>query len=221
MTSQLRSSLVDELADSNIPLVLIGRLVEGQAIPSVAGDDAAGVADAVAHLVALGHTRIAHIGGPQDMSTGRDRYQGYLAGLDANGLESDPSLTAVALGFDEASGAQACRELLGWTRDFTAIIAASDAIAFGCSDALSDAGLMIPRDVSLVGFGGWPSSLRTSPPLTTVVVPYDEIGRIGGRLLLAQLLGEEIDRDVTRVKGQLVVRSTTRRLIGANDVGAI
>jgi LacI family transcriptional regulator len=208
MTSQRRSNLVDELAGVQIPLVLIGRVVEGTAVPAVTGDDVAGTIEAVGHLAALGHSRIAHIAGPQDTSTGRDRYYGYLAGLRERGLGVDPSLVVVAQAFDEVSGARACRELLGWTRDFTAIAAASDAIAFGCFDALAEAGLTIPRDVSVVGFGGLPSSLRTSPPLTTVALPYAEIGRLGGKLLLAQILGENVPPEVLKLKGQLVVRGT-------------
>jgi LacI family transcriptional regulator len=218
MTSQLRSSLVNELAGLQIPLVLIGRVVDGIAMPAVAGDDAAGVFDAVDHLAGLGHSRIAHIAGPQDTSTGRDRYHGYLAGLRERGLELDPSLVVVAQAYDEISGARACRELLGWTRDFTAIAAASDGIAFGCFDALAEAELVIPRDVSVAGFGGLPSSLRTGPPLTTVAFPYAEIGRLGGELLLAAILGENVPREVVRLKGQLVVRGSTGPPVSQTDV---
>ena len=209
MTSHLKSNLMEELSGLRIPVVLVGRLVDGLAIPSVACDDFGGESEAVAHLVSLGHRRIAHVGGPQDTSTGRDRFHGYVAGLREHGLEEDPALIAMAAGFDHESGAQALRELLGWTRDFTAITTASDAIAFGCFDALAEAGLTIPGDVSLVGFGDWPASLRTSPPLTTVAFSHDEIGRIGGRLLLAQLAGQAPPGEPIRVSGQLTVRSTT------------
>jgi len=209
MTSHLRSNLTEELGALNIPLVLIGRVVDGWKVPSVAADDQWGMAEAVFHLADLGHTQIAHIGGPADTSTGRDRYHGYLAAMEERGLEADPSLVVTAASFDEVAGAKACRELLAWTTDFTAITVGSDAIAFGCYDALSEEGLEIPGDVSLVGFGGWPAGTRANPPLTSLWMPYDELGRIGGELMLAQIRGDESETEVVRVRGQLIVRETT------------
>jgi LacI family transcriptional regulator len=211
MTSHLRSNLVQELAETQTPLVLVGRNVDRVSVPSVASDDVNGVTDAVAHLAALGHTRIAFIGGPLDISTGRDRYRGYVEGLRVHGLDSDPSIVAFASRFDEHAGTQACQELLAWTRDFTAIVTASDTLAFGCYTALAGTGLSIPAEVSMVGFGGWPSSRRACPPLTTISVPHSEMGCIGGNLLLAQIRDEYERPQVVRLKGQLVVAGSTAR----------
>jgi LacI family transcriptional regulator len=93
-TAHLRSSLLAEAAAAGLPVVLVNRRAEGYGFPSVSVDNERGIAMAVSHLVSLGHRRIAHIAGPQDVSTGLSRYRGFLAAMADNGLpveEAAPS----------------------------------------------------------------------------------------------------------------------------------
>ena len=125
-TAHLRSPLLAEAARAEIPVVLMNRLVEDYSIPSVSVDNERGVRMAVSHLAELGHRRIAHIAGPQDLSTGRSRYQGYVAAMAACGLPVDPGLVVFAGRFSLEEGQRCCRELLELPEPCTAVAAGND-----------------------------------------------------------------------------------------------
>ncbi|HSL26152.1 MAG TPA: LacI family DNA-binding transcriptional regulator, partial [Acidimicrobiia bacterium] len=133
-TAHRNTPAIDTVVAAGIPLVLVNRTVENHQVPAVTGDDHAGIGLAVRHLAELGHTRIAHIGGPQHLSTGLDRYGSFLAWLMLVGLEADPRLVAFADWYHEDPGAKAFRSLLDRRADFTAVVAANDLIAIGCYD---------------------------------------------------------------------------------------
>ena len=143
-TAHLRSPLLAEAAAAEIPVVLVNRHAEGYGFPSVSVDNERGIAMAVSHLVALGHRRIAHIAGPQDVSTGLSRYRGFVAAMAAHGLTVDPALVAHASAYSLEEGDRCCRELLAADRGCTAIAAANDMLAVGCYAALEAAGLSCP-----------------------------------------------------------------------------
>ncbi len=209
LTSHLRDPTVGELLASGTPVVLAGRTVEDHHVSTVISDDISGMALAVAHLAEMGHRRIAFVGGPQNVSTGRRRYEGYLLGLQKAGLVPFHPLVEFAESFDDLSGVKACAKLLDWGEDFSALIASSDGIAMGCFEALLGHGLEVPGDVSLVGYGGARVGLHLRPTLTTVEIPYREIGRSAAELLLATIAGSD---DVSQVVFQpsLRVGSSTR-----------
>jgi LacI family transcriptional regulator len=201
--------LLMELAGNGRPLVLVNRTTDDERLPSVVPDDRDGMRQAVAHVAGLGHTRLAHIAGPLDLSTGIHRYEGFEQGLERAGLALDPDLVVVADRFTEAEGTRLCRELLVRGLRFTALLAANDLIALGAIDALREAGLDCPRDVSVVGFNDMDWSVRVSPPLTTVRVPHHELGVAAGELLLERLAdpGAPVRHEVLPV--ELVSRAST------------
>src|SRR5215207_11553583 len=164
--------LLHELAANGRPLVLVNRATDDAGLPSVVPDDSDGMRQAVEHLAALGHRRVAHLAGPHHLSTGVHRHEGFVAGMHAARLPVDDDLVVAGSLFTEAEGARQCRELLERGREFTAVLAGNDLLALGCIDALRDAGLDCPRDVSVVGFNDMDWSARFSPPLTTVRVPH-------------------------------------------------
>ena len=189
-TARLDHELLSEISDSGQPIVLVNRRVEDEALPAVAADDRGGVRLAVEHLASLGHTRIAHLGGPQNLSTGHQRHLGFLDAMEAVGAEPD-GLVAFGEAFTEAEGARLCRELLDDAAGVTAIVAGNDLMALGCYDVLAERGLRCPTDLSVVGFNDMPFADRFHPPLTTVRIPHYEIGAAGADLMLALLRGEE------------------------------
>lgn len=208
-TARREHPLLHEIAGAGHPVVLVNRATDDESLPSVVADDRDGMRQAVEHLVELGHRRIAHLSGSLELSTGAGRLRGFTEALSGLGLEADPALTPVARAYTEAEGARVTRELLAATEGVTAIVAGNDLLALGCLDALRDAGLECPRDVSLVGFNDMDWLDRLSPPLTTVHVPHYRLGAEAAGLLLDRLAGRESAPRHLVLPCHLVVRGST------------
>ena len=186
-TARLDHELLSEVAGT--PLVLVNRNFEDRSVPAVAVDDRAGIGLAVAHVSGLGHRRIGHLAGPQNVSTGHRRYLGFLDAMQAAKLEVPEGAISFTAALTESEGARSSAELLERQPQVTAIVAGNDRLAIGCYDTLTALGLQCPQDVSIVGFNDMPFVDRLRPPLTSVRVPQREIGTAAADLLL-QLLAE-------------------------------
>ena len=195
-----------------VPIVLVNRTIGSNALPSIVGDHRTGVGLLVRHLVEFGHTEIAHVAGPQWLSTGVSRLDGFRAAMNDLGLEARPELIVESAMFRTDDGRVACRELIESGAEFTAIVAGNDLIALGCYDVLAEHGRAVPRDVSVVGYNDLTFIDRVDPPLTTVSVPYQEMGAAAARQLL-DLLGTGEDREMSyrpvELAPELVVRAST------------
>lgn len=203
----------DDLIESSVAegyhVVLINREVESDGMSCVIADDAAGVAAAVRHLAGLGHRRIAEVAGPQDISTGYRRHQGFLAAMQAAGLEVEPGLSGICDTFSEAEGRRVTADLLARDRGFTAVVAGNDLLALGCYDALADAGLSCPRDVSVTGFNDMPFADKFCPPLTTIRIPLYEMGQRAAEAVLDGIRSPAMKRRKIVLPSELVARSST------------
>jgi LacI family transcriptional regulator len=208
-TARLDRELLAELAARGTPLVLVNRSFEDGRVPAVAVDDRRGILLAVGHVIELGHTRIGHIAGPQNLSTGHRRYLGFLEAMRAGGLEVPDEHVCFAAAFTEEEGAAAYTELLDAAPDLTAIVAANDLVAIGCYDALESRGRRCPDDISIVGFNDMPFLDRLRPPLTSVRVPQREIGNVAADLLLERLSGGSQTVREILLEPTLVVRGST------------
>ena len=197
-------------AAAGLSLVLINRRITSHAIPAVVADDRSGVRQAVEHLAALGHERIAHVAGPQWASTGAARHEAFLETLAAVGLEPDADAIRFGDAFTEEQGERALTELLDARVEFSGLVAGNDLMALGCYDALAERGLRCPDDVSIVGFNDMPFADKFNPPLTTVRIPHYEMGLRAAELLLERIGdddGEPAEDLVLPV--QLVQRAST------------
>jgi LacI family transcriptional regulator len=208
-TAHLRSPLLAEAARAELPVVLMNRLAEDYSFPSVSVDNERGIRMAVTHLAALGHRRIAHIAGPQDLSTGLSRYRGYLAAMTASGLPADPGLVVFAGAFSVQEGLRCCRELLGVPERCTAVAAGNDMLALGCYAALDAAGLSCPGDLSIVGFNDMPFIDLLRPPLTTVRFPHYQVGTEAAQLLLEQIGGTGGPVKILYLAPEFITRGST------------
>jgi LacI family transcriptional regulator len=200
------------LADAagELPMVLINRRMFNHAVPAVVADDRSGVRQAVEHLAALGHERIAHVAGPQWLATGADRREGFVQALRGVGLDPDPELISVGEAFTEEQGARSFHALLEARREFTALVAGNDLMALGCYDALAERRISCPDDVSIVGFNDMPFADKFNPPLTTVRIPQYEMGRRAAGLLLERIEGDgTAAREDIVMPVQLVQRAST------------
>jgi LacI family transcriptional regulator len=183
-TARLDHPLLRRLQEQDVKIVLINRRIENLQMPFVVGDDATGIALAVRHLADLGHTRIAHIAGPQTTSTGVERSRAFRHAVRDHGAVEDPALIVDCAHWSEGDGAGAMRELLDRGAGCTAVVAGNDLIALGCYDVFAERGISCPEDISVVGFNDMPFLDKLRPPLTTVGVPHHELGAEAARMLL-------------------------------------
>ena len=127
----------------------------------------------------------------------------------ARGLALPDQYMLACEGYREADGEAAMRALLAAADPPTAVLAGNDMMALGCCSAIAEAGLQCPRDISVVGFNDMPLTDRVEPALTTVRVPYYDIGREAAELLVRTLADERTAGRSVRLTPTLVVRDST------------
>lgn len=159
---------------------------------TVNSDDYLGGRLAAHHLLSLGHRRIAHLHGADDVVTSRPRYRGFCDALEEAGVEPDEELI-VPSGFDWRMGLASTERLLsrGLKKMPTAIFAANDLCAEGAIRAIRGAGLSVPDDVAVVGYDDTWFATMTQPPLTSVHMPIAEMGELAAGMLISRLEGNE------------------------------
>ncbi len=194
------------LSAAKVPHVCAGPAPAGSSYAAV--DGRSGAMQAVAHLVALGHTRIGLIQLPSELADSEPRYQGYAEALLDAGLEVDPQLIIEA-GVREEDGYQAISELMELPEPPTAVLASNDDLAFGALHALHDAGFAVGSDVSLVGFDDLPLAAHTQPPLTTLRQPRRALGEQLAELLHAAILDRDAPARGVTLAPRLVVRRSS------------
>jgi LacI family transcriptional regulator len=174
-----------ELVEGELPVVLVDRYYPDLAIPSVTSDNIRGTREATEYLIRHGHNRIACLQGLPDSAPNRDRVFGYREALTQHGIPVDEQLI-VGDSFAQRSGYVATRLLLHAEAKFTAIFAMSNQIALGALQALSEEGLDIPNDVSIIAFDDSPYAPYLATPMTVVEQRNEEMGHIAIQLLFAR-----------------------------------
>lgn len=173
---------IAHVLDRTVPVVSLNHL-HGEAITTVAADDEQAGYVATRHLLERGHRVIGTLTGVRGLRLTQSRSRGYRKALDEAGVESANDLVDEA-GADVAGGMAALPRLLQRRPDVTAIFCQHDLVAVGALAALGTLGKRVPDDCAVVGCDGLDSSAYTTPPLTTVRVPFYEIGAEAMRLLL-------------------------------------
>jgi LacI family transcriptional regulator len=195
------------LIRSSIPTVFIDRMAQGGHTTYVKSDNIDGARQATEHLLSLGHRRIAFLTGSTIDLAGLERLLGCQQALAQAGIAPDPGLVRQS-GWNVDEAYEAARVLLAERRDFTAIVAGSDFMAIGILRALTEHGLRVPDDVSLVGFDDIEFCQYTVPPLTTVRQDRVAMGRRAVQRLVAMVEGTEAASPLI-LPTQLVVRKST------------
>lgn len=208
-TAKRDHDVVVDIVAQDLPVVLVNRVLDNHAIPSVATDDMAGIRMAVNHLVGLGHTKIAHLAGPQEFSTGANRIKSFYLTMNSAGIEVEPNMVSYAESFSQAEGAKRCRELMAAFPEVTAIVAANDMLAIGCYQAFEEAGIRCPEDISIVGFNDAPFSDKISPPLTSITFPHYQVGFEAAKLAVERIQNPNSATKVLFLPPELVVRKST------------
>ncbi len=189
-TTLLGSSLPEELHRRNFPFVLLNREVDDCPGDACVVDNVLGAELVARELLALGHTKVAAIFGPEQTSTGRDREAGFRSVLEEAGIDLPPHRWR-RCGFDFAAGRQAASELLDESAGPpTAIFAANDIIALGAFNALHGRGVRIPDELTLIGFDDVRMAAWEAFSLTTVRQDIPGLVRAATELLLSRLGAE-------------------------------
>lgn len=195
--NELRSTVGEK------PLVMLNRRVDD--IPAVTFDSLGGMRQAVAHLTALGHRRIAYVGGPRNSWSNQDRLTGLrtvIAGVDADLIE-------IANVLPQFAGGVAAADLV-LHADATAVIAYNDVVAMGLISRFAARSIDVPDQLSVIGIDDIAMSAMVHPSLTTVALPMELSGRAGVDLLLQVMdRPDEFASSHRELDTHLMVRSST------------
>jgi LacI family transcriptional regulator len=191
-------------------VVVIGR--HKVDFPAVLVDNLGGSAQAIHHLIDLGHKRIGFISGPDKSTTAKDRLKGYRNALEQRGYPFDKSFVRQG-DLTPRSGYLAARELLMQKNRPTAVFAANDQMAFGTISAAQEIGLNVPDDLAVVGFDNIPLSSYFKPSLTTVEIPMYSIGVAAMGMLVDLISLKNIER-ARWFETKLLVRGSTVKKTG-------
>jgi LacI family transcriptional regulator len=197
------------LSKARVPVVVIDPLDMPRArVTSVGSTNFSGGYAATQHLLELGHRRIAYVGGPKTASCNQARMHGYRGAMEAAG-EHIPKGYVRSGHFHYEDGVAEGAALLGLPERPTAIFAGNDEIALGILEAARARGLRVPDDLSLVGFDDTEVARVSSPPLTTVAQPLQQMGAVALRTALRLAAGERVDSHHVELATELVVRGST------------
>jgi DNA-binding LacI/PurR family transcriptional regulator len=211
-----RPDLIEDLQQTSIPVVALWHGSRESGIPTVSVDNRSGIAAVVAHLVGLGHVRIA-FAGPQRLGDITEREEAYRAATHGHGLAMPDEYRQEA-GNDYAGGAQAFDRLMDLDEPPTAIVAPTDVIAMGMLHAAHRRGLRVPQDVSITGFDDIPVAAVSVPALTTVRMPTEAMVEAAVDLAIGP--AEEILDFHPILEPELVVRASTGPAAGHQPEGA-
>ncbi|MBB1604080.1 LacI family DNA-binding transcriptional regulator [Variovorax sp. UMC13] len=199
--------LIDFIRANGMHAVMVNRADESGRLPAVVSDDRLAMKLAVDHLVAQGHVRIAHLAGPQNVPTGVGRRQGVEQALHDHGLAA-PRVVACE-SYSRESGRQAMQALLASGPRPEAVVCCNDLVALGAYDVLREAGLRVPRDISVTGHNDMPLVDMVDPPLTTIRLPHRELGWRAAEMLFDEIEGKALSASTVVLRPELVVRAST------------
>ena len=209
--ANIPKNAIDRLREAGVKVILVDPTgVVPPGVPVIGSSDYQGANDATRHLVSLGHRRIAFLKGPDDWQTCRARFNGYRSMMEEAHIPIDPNLVIGKTYYYE-DGYECGKRLLALPNPPTAVFASSDMQAAGLYQAIHEAGLGIPDDISVVGFDDLPYVQFLNPNLTTVHHAIKDMARLGVQELVKDINGESTLPGID-VLTHLVVRGSTKCL---------
>jgi len=196
------------LLSERFPLIAFGRTASDQDFPYLDVDGEEGVYEAVKYLVGLGHRRIGFIAPPTYLMFAEHRLAGYKRALQDSGLEFDPALV-VEGNLTQSRGYQKMEQLLDLEEPPTAVVTGNDLMAFGAMEAAQERGLVVGRDVAVIGFDDVPLAAHFRPTLTTIRQPIYDIGKMLSQTLIKIINGEELAQRQIILQPELVIRESS------------
>jgi LacI family transcriptional regulator len=203
-------NLIKRMAVYNIPTVFIDYVPPTNGYPLVLIDNVQGATMATNHLISLGHTNIAFIGGDIEHPSLSERLRGYKQALELANLPVRNNLIITDGKYpDRQNGFDSAKKVFNKNRNVTAVFAGNDAMAIGVLHYLKENGYKIPQDVSIIGFDDVEADLMVNPPLTTIRVPKIELGIEALKLLVNTLKNKKSLSKKVIVPVELIIRNST------------
>jgi DNA-binding LacI/PurR family transcriptional regulator len=212
MTSSIDQPLTSELMAAGVGVVFCNLPPAGKLISNISIDYQRGIAQAIEHVVALGHRRAAVIAGPEDNRTAITIKQALVKGLSQRQLNPFPVLDS---NYRVDAGASAVRAILEQREIPTVLFCGNDLIAMGAMSALEEAGVRVPEDVSVVGIDDIAFAFLARPPLTTIRVPREQLGKIAFEALDTILKLKRKRGTECYLETELVIRKSTAQASSA------
>lgn len=211
--NELDNQLLYELKEK-FPVVLVDYSLTD--FFSVVSDNEGGALEATGHLASLGHRKIACLTIPAFGNSYPLRVAGYRKALESFSIKDDfvfrqevKESADTSINAREKLGYTACRKMLKNRKGITGIFAVSDAVAIGAIEALHEKKIRVPEEMSIIGFDGIYDSVHSDPPLTTMSVPKEKMGRIAIRTLLENINRRNANPKEIILSPQLVIREST------------
>jgi LacI family transcriptional regulator len=213
------TNLLEDIEKNQVPIVIVGRDLTDRKVSSLLVDNEEGGALAVRHLIDLGHRHIAIVRGPEELFDTEPRWAGAQRAAAEAGIDIDrrlvfqlPNLTDPTSGFE--GGLHFAKEMLASGRPFSAVLAFDDLTALGVVRGITEAGLRVPEDCSVVGFDDVLPAAVATPAITTIHQPLKEMGLLAAEWTLQAISSREQqqqDKSVHLYKAPpgLVIRKST------------
>lgn len=200
------------LANNNIPLVIFDRDCEGMEVDKVFVDEYKGAFQAVEHLINTGCCRIAHIAGSSTLSTARHRLKAYKDALRLHNIPVMEEYIVESEGFAPEHGIDPTKKLMALPNPPDAIFTINDGVAIGAMYVIKNSGIVIPDQISIIGFDDDPHSSYFKPSLSTVWQPTYEMGMLSARILMNRV---NSNNDISKIRveklfTELIIRGSSR-----------
>jgi DNA-binding LacI/PurR family transcriptional regulator len=195
------------LMEKKYPFIAFGRMLSEEGYSFIDTNGEKGIFNAVEHLAKLGHKKIAFIKPPAELTFSTHRWKGYISGMKAFNLEIRPEFVIEGK-FSEQSGQEIMDHLMSGIDQPTAIIAPNDFSAYGMLNWASHSGMIVGKNISIIGFDDLSLSAHWQPSLTTLSQPLFQIG-IQLTEILLKLINGDTERHQILVDPQLMIRQST------------
>ena len=208
LAAEIETQPIEVLIHNRVPLVTMDRRLIGPGLSDVAIHFLSGMSQAVAHLKALRHKKIAYIGGSSGLTISDHRVQAFVKAMEKEGLQVNSKFVRVG-NYRISGGEAAMMEILAMKDRPTAIMAANDLTAVGALRVIHREGLSVPRDFSVIGFDDIELSDMVFPPLTTIRLPRHPLAETFVTALEAFTRDRHAGGKQYTIKTSLVVRNST------------
>lgn len=210
----LNAEWIQAAVETRLPVVMVDHYVPGMSLPSIVPDNFGGAYAATRYLLEMGHERIGFIRGPSKYWTLGERLAGYMLAIAQAGQWPDRALVPPRVSHGDEKGYGEMQLLLDLPQPPTAVFAVSDKAAVGAYRAVAERGLSVPGDISIVGFDDIEVGRVLNPPLTTVHVSGETLGRVAFERLRSLISGGEADLPAQMrwtIPTNLIVRGSVSR----------